>query len=152
MAKEISLSFTAKRTKHKLMKFRGIYQHFINYKVHKVNLEADFVKFRTKENRAIIAQKYNEFWRNFTKLRSLNHYRKLRNFVSFCFVMDRNLSLDPNFAVTYLLVRTSLDQMLLKSSSLFTFLQNRLPWWGSQPYLAFPFSQPSLVSLTKFCP
>jgi len=45
VAKEISLSFAAKRTKHKLMKFRGIYQHFINNKVHKVNFEADFVKF-----------------------------------------------------------------------------------------------------------
>ncbi len=104
MAKEISLSFAAKRTQHKLMKFCSIYQHFINYKVHKVNFEADFVKFRTKKNRAIIAQKYNEFWRNLTKLRSLNHYRKLRNFVSFRFVTDRNLSLDPNFAVTYFIL------------------------------------------------
>ncbi len=39
-----------------------------------------------------------------------------------------------------LLALTSLDQLLLKLKTFFTFLQNELPKWGVQLYWAFPFS------------
>ncbi len=38
-----------------------------------------------------------------------------------------------------LLVPTSLDQLLLIQKNHLLFLQNKLPWWGSQLYWAFPF-------------
>ncbi len=44
-----------------------------------------------------------------------------------------------------LLVLTSLDQLLFILKLYFSVFTNNLPYWGGQPYWAFPFSKSSLV-------
>ncbi len=50
-----------------------------------------------------------------------------------------------------LLVVTSVYPLpFIFCEDLFTFLQNKQPWWGGQPYWAFPFSYCSLLQVSMF--